>query len=172
MLIDDFMPRWDMAKQYEIEVAATPATTLAAAKQMDPSRDRVVGTLLRMRGYRQPPRAWTGLSEAGFVLLGESETELLAGIVGRFWTVRGGLRPVAPADFVAFEEPDHAKATWNFTVEAVGADSSLLKTETRVATTDRGARHKFQVYWSIVGPFSGLIRRRALQGIKAVAESK
>jgi hypothetical protein len=41
---------------------------------------------------------------------------------------------------------------------------ALLYTETRVAAMDDRARRAFRRYWLVVGPFSGLVRRRWLAG--------
>lgn len=171
MLIDEFMPSWDVVKRHQIEVQATPARTLASVREMDPGRDWLIGAMLRIRGFQRPPRTWSGFGEVGFIDLGQTDQELLIGVVGRFWTVGGGLRAVDPDRFLAFTEANHAKATWNFSVEDGGGASCVLKTETRVVCTDAGARRKFRAYWAVVGPFSGLIRSRVLRQIKETAES-
>jgi hypothetical protein len=43
------------------------------------------------------------------------------------------------------------------------AGGTLLSTETRVSATNSTARRAFRGYWRVVGPFSGLIRRRWLR---------
>jgi hypothetical protein len=50
-------------------------------------------------------------------------------------------------------------------VTSFHADGRLLTTETRIAAVDDAARRAFMRYWRIVGPFSGLIRRRWLRAI-------
>ena len=171
MLIDDFMASWDAVKRHEIRVKATPAETLTAVREMDLGSDRLIGALLKMRGLRRPATGWAGLVESGFIRLGETDRELLAGIVGRFWTPGGGVRRMPPEQFVEFDEPGHAKATWNFAVEELGNGATRLTTETRILCTDRRARRRFRAYWTVVAPFSGLIRSRALRRIKAAAEA-
>ena len=171
MLIDEFMTSWDVVKRYEIQVGASPIDTLAAARQVDLGSDRLVGFLLRIRGLRRPATTWMGLAEAGFIPLADTDEELLVGIVGRFWTPGGGLRPLSGEEFRRFDEPGYAKATWNFAVEPVAESITCLSTETRILCTDRSARRKFRAYWAVVGPFSGLIRSRALRQIRVAAES-
>ena len=169
MLIDEFMTSWDVVRRHEIQVNASPIDTLAAARQMDLGSERLVGFLLRIRGLPRPARTWMRLAEAGFIPLADTDEELLVGIVGRFWTPGGGLRRLSGEEFCRFDEPGYAKATWNFAVEPVAA--TRLTTETRVLCTDRSARRKFRAYWAVVGPFSSLIRTRALRQIRAAAES-
>jgi hypothetical protein len=81
------------------------------------------------------------------------------------------LRRLSREEFRRFDEPGYARATWNFAVEPVAEGVTRLTTETRVMCADRNARHKFRAYWAVVGPFSGLIRTRALRQIKVAAES-
>ncbi len=104
------------------------------------------------------------------MLLGEDPgSEIVLGIVGRFWTPRGGLVEVGAEDFPSFDRPGYAKAAWNFHLEPRDA-VTLLSTETRVAATDDAARRRFRTYWALVRPFSGLTRSRALAVMKTEAE--
>jgi hypothetical protein len=47
------------------------------------------------------------------------------------------------------------------------SDGAQLSTETRIQAVDEAARRAFARYWRIVGPFSGVIRRRSLKHIAA-----
>jgi hypothetical protein len=47
----------------------------------------------------------------------------------------------------------------------------VLSTETRIKCFGRAALWKFRSYWSLVGPFSGLIRKAILKQVKTEAES-
>lgn len=110
------------------------------------------------------------LCRAGFVILAEEpDSEIVLGLVGRFWVPHGELRRLDPGAFACFGEPGYAKAVWNFRVEQDEA-GSVVSTETRVATTDGPSHRSFARYWRLVGPFSALIRRRALRLIRAQAE--
>ena len=63
-----------------------------------------------------------------------------------------------------------AKAAWNFRVEPISDERSVVITETRVRCTDDGGRRRFVLYWAVIGPFSAVIRRRALGLIDQDAE--
>ena len=133
----------------------------------------MIRLLFALRGLpRRQPLILQDLSTSGFVVLGEDPgTEIVLGVTGRFWRARGGLRRVGPDEFASFTEPGYAKAAWNFGVEPTDDGRSIVSTETRVTTTDPASRQAFRFYWRLVGPFSGLIRRRALALIKGTAES-
>jgi len=175
VLIDQFIPTGDRVSRHQIEVRAPAEATYAAIRQVNLGRSRAIRLLLLVRGLVRPGAARSvTLDDAlrrGFVVLGESPgEELVLGLIGRFWTPSGGVRRVAPWEFVPFAEPGYAKAAVNLRVEPRGPDACLAETETRVATTDESARRRFARYWRIVGPGSGFIRRRMLALARADAE--
>ena len=57
-------------------------------------------------------------------------------------------------------------------LRAESPESTLLSTETRIKCFGQAALWKFRIYWSLVGPFSGLMRKAILKQIKTEAESK
>ena len=106
------------------------------------------------------------------LLEGQSGSELVYGLIGRFWRTDFGLVTVADGQaFLAFNSPGIAKLALGFsaTVQKNGATS--LITETRVFCPDLASRLKFAPYWYLVRPVSGLIRGRVLAAIKKSSES-
>src|SRR5207247_1521661 len=152
----------------------------AAARRLDLARSGITRALLAVRGLpavvtrrARPMRTMTldDLADRGFVWLGEDPgVECVLGIVGTFWSPRGGVRRVEAEAFPSFAEPGVAKAAWNFRVIPDGDERSFLTTETRVRATDETSRRKFLLYWAAVGPFSALIRKQALALAKRDAE--
>ena len=47
-----------------------------------------------------------------------------------------------------------------------------LSTETRIRCFGRSALWKFRLYWTLIAPFSGLIRKAILKRVKIDAESE
>ena len=107
----------------------------------------------------------------GFTTLAEDPgREIVFGLAGQFWRPSGGLRHLADAAaFEAFAEDGCVKAAWNLRVERAGGDASDLETETRIQYFGAAARRKFRVYWTLVGPFSGLLRRALLSQVEKLA---
>lgn len=98
--------------------------------------------------------------------------EVVFGIAGKFWRPDGALRPIADREaFLAFAEDGCVKAAWNLRVEQTSPETCVFSTETRIRYFGPAARRKFRLYWSIVGPFSGLIRRLLLRGVRRRAET-
>ena len=50
--------------------------------------------------------------------------------------------------------------------------SSVLSTETRLKCFAQAALWKFRLYWSLVGPFSGFMRKAILKQLKTETESR
>jgi hypothetical protein len=131
---------------------------------------------MRRRGYRlgDTKPAASSAAEAcrfgSFLELVASPEEVVLGIAGRFWRPDGGIvRDLTPEGFRDFRRMGCAKAVWNFFISPAD-DSSRLSTETRVQTFGRAATVKFRLYWLVVEPFSGLIRKAMLREVKRIAE--
>jgi hypothetical protein len=181
VLIDRYMPEFDVHERHHILVDASPERTYDAIRRLDLSRSRVIRSLLAARRLpllvrrrdRRTTRSLTidDLARGGFVVLEEEPgTEIVLGLVGRFWKVRSYLRRIGPQEFVSYQEPGVAKAAWNFRVEPISDGRSVLITETRVQCPDDATRRSFALYWAAIGPFSAVSRRRALALAKADAE--
>ena len=114
------------------------------------------------------------LKDTGFVMLAEAPNEeLVMGIAGRFWRLDGGrCMDLTANDFVGFARAGYAKVAWNFSLRSELLDKTVLLTETRIRCFGSTARWKFRIYWSLIYPFSGLIRRAILRRVKREAESK
>jgi hypothetical protein len=81
--------------------------------------------------FRAPP----------FTVLWEDEEALLAGIVGRIWTVRRDYPTLAqPEDFRAWRARGTVRVLFANWVEPAGHGGSVLVSETRVSAGDRLAR--------------------------------
>ena len=173
------LPQFDVVSHHEIEIAAPPERTWAALQEGDLAGSAVSKVLLALRGYglrARRVRAGGTIAERlqrfGFTKLVEVPgEELVFGLAGRFWRFDGGLERLAgPDDFRTFAKEGCVKAAWNLRVVESGPGTSRLTTETRVLCLGDGARRRFRLYWAFVGPFSGLIRRMLLRGVRRSAE--
>lgn len=178
MKIDEWMPEYQISASYSIRVASPPEKTYASLSAARFSDLPVLRALMRLRGYRldndSPPtpaaKQSSGIGGAFLELVAEPPQEIVFGIVGRFWRPNGGLvTGLSPAQFTEFRREGYARAVWNFSIVREGTGSHLT-TETRVQTFGRATALLFRLYWLIVGPFSGLIRKAMLREIKRIAE--
>jgi hypothetical protein len=164
--VHDALPVYHHAERHEIRVAASPERALAAAREARLDDVPLVRLLFKLRGLRSAPKGpiWDSLLAEGFQPMGDDTVVL----VGKPWSPKGGTRRVE--DFVGFAEPGYAKMAMDLRAVPEG-DGSRLETETRVYLTDASARRRFRVYWLVVRPFSGLVRRSWLKAAKRRAES-
>jgi len=131
----------------------------------------VVRWLFRLRGMPREKMTLRELQRLRFETLGESENrELLLGLAGRFWTIRGDLRKINSNSFREFNQKGFAKAVWDFSLNETNGETRLT-TETRIKCLDAESRRSFGFYWTFIQPFSGLIRKEILKTVKRKSEN-
>lgn len=193
------MPTYDVVERHRTIVRATPEAVYAALRDADLAGGPLASTLMTIRLVpafviallRSPRRAVLELRERGVrrrdggkVRLADFERrgfrvvaerppeELVIGLLGKFWTPRGGLcATVSVDDFRSGPPSGLALAGWNFTTRRRPDGVTELATETRVWCA-ADVRANFRAYWLVVRPGSGLIRREMLGAIRREAEWK
>jgi len=170
MLIDSFLPEYDFSETHDIKIRATAENVFRALSEIDLCESAVIRWLFRLRGLPAQGLTLRELKQLRFETLGESENrELLLGLAGRFWTIRGDLRKISSQNFREFNEQGFAKAVWNFSLFEAGGETRLT-TETRIKCLGASSRKKFGFYWTLIQPFSALIRKEILKAVKQRAE--
>jgi len=195
VLLDELMPQYDVVERHGLPVRAAPEVTFDAIRSADLADGPITRALFAIRAIPatilllvQSPRAFAGEVRArrrqrgrgtrlaeferhGFRVVAErAPEELIIGLLGRFWTPRGGVcEQVSAATFNTGPPAGQSLAGWNFMVVPRGQDECELRTETRVWCAP-DVRWKFRLYWMLVRPGSGLIRREMLRAIRKAAE--
>lgn len=187
MLIDRYLPQYDVSLEFETTVAAPVSDVYRAIREAD-LRDPVITALFALRELPQrlarrlrgeppspaPPKISFGTmfqDGSGWTLLAEEQDhELVAGSVGRFWERNYGARAVTAEQFTAFDEPGYAKVALGFAVRPGPLGETILRYEARTLTTDSAAQHRFRRYWRLIRPGVSLVMRAALRRIKFAAE--
>jgi len=188
-LIDEFLPEFDVREIHRTRVHAPASRIYDAFRSTDLADAMLVRLCLALRAlpgalpspirglrhFRIRLGASMTLSEfetRGFRVLAENPPqELLIGLIGSFWKPDGGLLPVDVAAFKGSQSPGTARVAWNFSVVKQENDMCELATETRVKCADAKSRRYFGLYWAVIRPGSGLIRRSMLRSIRKKAES-
>jgi len=167
------MPTYDRSEIHRRTIDAPAAATWTAMKELRGDEMTLMRVLMGIRTLGRGDRDGSRTVLSGFRSMGfrpiaeEQERELVVGGIGRFWTPSGGLRKVEDREqFAAFEEPRYAKVAFNFRLEG-----GALSTETRIAGTDEYASRRFGLYWFLIRPGSGLIRREWLRVIEKRARA-
>lgn len=196
MLVDDFLPTYDVSDAVATVVDADVGATWDALMQVDlieVGRQRplvgvlgalrmlpeVVSHLLHGEGLPASPerltlRGTTTLTSGngGWVLLGErARDEMALGLVGKFWRPVIAYAPVTAEGFREFAEPGYAKTVYSLSVRALGDHRTLLTGTMRTATTDEHARRWFRRYWALgVGSGAHVLVQGLLDTTREMAE--
>jgi hypothetical protein len=133
--LDDWLPEYDHREHHERLIRAGPGEALTQALGVPAASDRIVAALFRLRGLN--PRGKT---------IEQLFSPPWADVVERTETT-----------FVARLAETRVRIVFDLRAREVEG-GSVLSTETRVA----GSGRRFRLYWLVVRPFSGLIRRRWL----------
>jgi hypothetical protein len=174
MLIDEYMAEFHFSERHETVVPAPPDAVRRAVEEWRPNGSFLWRWLVRLRGLGSPTGTLREWGEAnGFLRLAGTNGEIVFGQAGRFWSrdERGAMvSPKTIDEFRTLADPLYAVAAMNIVVEPdFSGRGTRLRTETRVRCLGASSRRWFRVYWLLIRPFSGLLRRAMLRGIKAEA---
>jgi hypothetical protein len=182
VLLDRFIPTYEIVERHHIRVAAPAATTFSAAMEMDLLSSPIVRTLVKGREWAMGAHSQNDAHAGSFleqmiaigwgVLAEIPAREIVMGAVTKPWVADVTFRPVPPEDFAAFREPDYVKIVWTLRADPAGSRESVFRTETRAVATDPAARARFRRYWALASPGIILIRWAALRPVKKAAERR
>lgn len=146
-LIDERLPVWDFSETHRRTLSASSRSVVyATARHLDFSASWITRTLLHIRGIRGVASLDAILERGEFSIVAE--------------------RP--PEEFVIWVEvPDRLHIAWNFEFAAVRTGFIEVSTSTRIRCLTSRSRRLFRLYWLIVRPFSGLIRREMLRCLES-----
>ena len=196
MLVDDYLPTYDVSDSVATVVEADVAATWTALMEVDLielGRKRpLVGVLGALRNLpslvghllhgEAPPQMPTRLrlrdtatmpaSEGGFVLLGERpRDEIALGLVGKFWLPIIQFATVTPEQFRDYAVPGYAKTVYSLSVRPIDDRRTLLSGVMRTATTDDQARRWFRRYWNLgVGSGAHVLVNGVIEEARELAE--
>jgi len=162
--LDTFLPQFHVNEVHKISLPCSPERAVAIALAAPAAPDRFVAALFRMRGLPPDTAIQALFDRMGFDTLAQTSSEAVFAAAGTPWRPTGGLQPFAAAGPGMVRVAADIRA-----IAAVGG--CVLSTETRVQAVDDRARRAFRCYWLVVGPFSGLIRRRWLGAVEAATET-
>jgi hypothetical protein len=189
--LDAWLPVSHWTTRHDRYVAASPAVAARALREVTPGEMRLVRPLVALRTLpsllagkgREHPAGPTDsvhdMTRAGFIRLDaesegadEADGAIVLGFVGQPWKPvlsKAILRGLTPDEFLAFGRPGYLKGVYAMWAEPDGT-GSRLRTETRVFVTSQSAARRFKPYWTLIEPFSGLIRRDWLAAVGRRAE--
>ena len=178
--LDDIMPEYEFSEKHSVSTRARPEQVLQAAREATWGDLSSLNTLMKIRGavlrapfhatgYFAPDKRVLDVFAASGYLTESSGHELV--VFGAANTrLRRGTGVHSAQEFVDYREQGAVKIAFDFTAEDAGGGWTTITTETRMmvhSDSTRGAA----IYWRLIVPGSGLLRREWLDGIKRRAES-
>jgi len=180
-LLDTFLPAYEVVDRHAVRVEAPAAVTLAAARETDlmatPAVRAIFAARARLLRARAEPVSPGGLvaqlCALGWELLAEvPDREVALGTATRPWEPDVVFRAIPAGQFAAFAEPGYVKIAFTLRADPLGPAASLLRTETRVATTDPQTRERFRRYWAAFSAGIHVIRPLLLHAVRREAERR
>ncbi len=179
-LLDQFMPKFDVAERRSIRILAPAGTVLDSAHEMDLMGSGITRFIFRARELIKgsttptndlPSGLIAATSALGWGILAEAHgREIVMGAITQPWAADVKFRSIPSEKFALHKEPDHVKIAWTLRAIPLSDSTSLFVTETRVAACDEGARRKFKRYWLLFSAGIILIRLALLRFLKRDAE--
>ena len=168
-LIDKYLPEYTFNESHEIVVNSPIENAYHAAKDVDLSKSRIITFLFKIRGL--PTKRLNlqhFIDDIGFTNLEENYPyESLVG----FWARAKIEKIPSYEDFSNNSIHPWLKVVWNFRFEKLEKEKTKVSTETRVLCVAPITKYTFGLYWIIIKPFSGLIRKKMLKIIKDDSEA-
>jgi hypothetical protein len=161
------IPRCDARTLQQTVVGASPETTYRGVLDADIAASPAARALMalgqasRLRDVLAGDTPWTVLAD----LPGD---ELVLGLL---WSPPAGCTKRPRSEWPAFADPGFAKVAWGFSMSPLGGGRTVLMTETRTAANDAATLRRFRVIWAVIRPLATLLRRLALNAIRAEAEA-
>ena len=198
MLVDEFLPVYDISDAVATVVEADVSTTWNALMDVDlidvGRRRPIVAALgalrmlpevvMRLLHGEAAPEAPRQLrlrdmptlppEQGGWILLGERpRDEVALGLLGKFWLPVIEYAKVAPESFRSFNEPGYARTIYALSVKPIDHGRTLLSGVMRTATTDAYARRWFRCYWTFgVGSGAHVLVNGLLDVTRELAERR
>ena len=192
MLLDKYLPKYDITEESTAQVNAPLEAVYRAAEEITLAEiSGIVRLLFYLRGLPEKlagrkddpwnihaPLIKEFCNDFFTFLEAQAPREIVIGLIvpgdiGRVWKKSSNLDilPVNAVEFMSVDEPNHLKVVCQFLVESTEGPSDVkIKAEWRVGALSPAARKRFTLYWRIIGPFSHLIQKLWVKGIKRRAE--
>ncbi|PYD48392.1 hypothetical protein [Novacetimonas pomaceti] len=174
-LLDNLLPHYQFQECHRIAIRAPAAAIMRSIRAYRALHDPLIRLAI---GLREGPARLLGrrpgpmLDLDDFTILGrEGEREIVFGLMGAFWKADYGLVPLSSA--ACFHENHHpglCRLAMGFAIAPLSGDIRRVTTRTRVFCPTPASQRRFAPYWYAIRPVSGLIRRRMLGRIRAMAQ--
>jgi hypothetical protein len=168
------LPDAQFSETHHRVIKASPAAVLHALQELRWLDLTVTKPLVLLRGMGGPSMGSRRMLEHGpVVMLVQTPSYLMGGQIARPWKPRAEVHPEPlTLDLMrGCNDANWLKYGIDFTINGLEGGRTVLTTRTLCEATDERALRSFRRYWTLIRPFSGLIRRDLLRAVALRAES-
>lgn len=171
--LDDWLPDAPVRIAHQRESGASPERLWEAARAVRLADTRLLGRLVRWRIpgvklgvtfdelFRNPP----------FVVLDEQEHALVAGLVGRIWTLRRDYPEISgPEQFRSWSSAGTARVVLANWAQASSSGRAVLASESRVTPVGRQGRIGLAAVRPLISAFHPLVASDGIEAAINLAE--
>jgi proline iminopeptidase len=174
MRLNSYLPNYFLREVHYMAVQSSPSETFKIFTQFNMSGIPWIKNLFRLRtvldGKNKGPVHLTlrdAYENGDFILLEEApDEELVVGAVGKFWRPSIAFKKLDRSQYALFQDAGFAKVAWSFRCEPRIGGGTLATFELRVGANDTVSAGKMKAYYSLIGPFSRMIRKTVTKRVE------
>lgn len=172
--LDELLPVFDVRERHRRVIPSEPERMWQALASVSMNDLAVTRALMAVRSLgRTTALQDIRLVDGGplQVVAADPPRGMVAAAIGRPWRpLPVKMQLSSPEEFREFDGPGWTKYLTDFRLTPVPSGTAI-STETRCLSTSRRAKLAFGVYWLLIRPFSGLVRREMLAAVDRMAVS-
>ena len=171
MRLDEILPEYTVREKHGRVVNANEEALWQAVRHLDFSSSKITKLLFKLRGLPTHGLTLDQMIKNGpFGIIAEDPgRELVIGLVCNHLMMPQSFNTLD--EFLAIKGENINRIAWNFYLQKESNGISMT-TETRVLCLGEKARRIFLPYWTLIRPFSGLIRLEMLKIAVGQVDSK
>lgn len=171
-MINNYLPDFHFREHHNKMVNAPLQVVYPQVRHLNFNSSRIIRFLFILRGINLKDFSFDYMIDRGsfFTLDEKINQEWVIGLVTKRFLLPTRLKP--KEDFKEWKPKQGVKIVWNFKLQEIENQKVDVKTETRVLCMSKKTLFWFSIYWMIIRPFSGLIRREMLRIIKQKSEER
>jgi len=162
-MIDSYLPAYDYNEIHYRIIDAPAERIYPVLRHLDFSESFISRSLFKMRGLNTKNMSFDKMidRDSFFTVYEKQNREWLIGLMAE--SFKKPVYPDHPQDFKNWNPGRGVKIAWNFILDQIDQKRVRVSTETRIFCLNRKSWLIFSIYWVLVRPFSGLIRREILR---------
>jgi hypothetical protein len=162
-MIDNYLAEYDYNEIHHRIIHAPVDKIYNTLRHLDFSESWISRLLFKIRGLNTKNMSFDRMvdRDSFFTIYEKQNREWLVGLLAE--SFKAAVFLDHPENFKEWNPGKGIKIAWNFLLQENGPQNVKVSTETRILCLNRKSWFIFSLYWALVRPFSGLIRKEMLR---------